>query len=112
MAALWVFLSRTDLGRAIRAVGQDRQVARLLGINDRVVYTYAFGISTAIMGIAAAALLPFYYTHPAVGTSFSTPLRPDVTPVVYPTRANLYGGPRVLRTPPWWPSGINYVDLN
>lgn len=70
VVALWVFLSRTDLGRAIRAVGQDRQVARLLGINDRVVYTYAFGISTAIMGIAAAALLPFYYTHPAVGTSF------------------------------------------
>ena len=70
VAGLWVFLSRTDLGRAIRAVGQDRQVARLLGINDRVVYTYAFGISTAIMGIAAAALLPFYYTHPAVGTSF------------------------------------------
>lgn len=68
--ALWLFLTRTDLGRAIRAVGQDRQVARLLGINDRVIYNYAFAISTAIMGIAAAALLPFYYTHPSVGTSF------------------------------------------
>jgi branched-chain amino acid transport system permease protein len=67
---LWAFLTRTDLGRAIRAVGQDRQVARLLGIDDRVIYNYAFGISTAIMGIAAAALLPFYYTHPSVGTTF------------------------------------------
>ena len=70
LAALWAFLSRTDLGRAIRAVGQDRQVARLLGINDRVIYNYAFGISTAIMGIAAATLVPFYYIHPGVGTSF------------------------------------------
>jgi branched-chain amino acid transport system permease protein len=70
VTALWVFLSRTDLGRAIRAVGQDRQVARLLGINDRVIYNYAFGISTAVMGIAAATLLPFYYIHPGVGTSF------------------------------------------
>jgi branched-chain amino acid transport system permease protein len=70
VAALWAFLSRTDLGRAIRAVGQDRQVARLLGINDRVIYNYAFGISTAVMGIAAATLLPFYYIHPGVGTSF------------------------------------------
>jgi len=35
-----------------------------------VIYNYAFGISTAVMGIAAAALVPFYYTHPAVGTSF------------------------------------------
>jgi branched-chain amino acid transport system permease protein len=70
VAALWAFLSRTDLGRAIRAVGQDRQVARLLGINDRVIYNYAFGISTAVMGIAAATLVPFYYIHPGVGTSF------------------------------------------
>jgi branched-chain amino acid transport system permease protein len=70
VTALWAFLHHTDLGRAIRAVGQDRQVARLLGINDRVIYNYAFGISTALMGIAAAALVPFYYTHPAVGTSF------------------------------------------
>ncbi|MBM3484221.1 MAG: branched-chain amino acid ABC transporter permease [Alphaproteobacteria bacterium] len=70
VALLWAFLTRTDLGRAIRAVGQDRQVARLLGIDDRVIYNFAFGISTAIMGIAAAALLPFYYTHPAVGTTF------------------------------------------
>src|SRR5829696_5543914 len=68
--AVWAFLSRTDLGRAIRAVGQDRQVARLLGINDRVIYNYAFGISTAVMGIAAATLVPFYYIHPGVGTSF------------------------------------------
>lgn len=70
VASLWAFLTRTDLGRAIRAVGQDRQVARLLGINDRVIYNYAFGISTAVMGIAAAALVPFYYIHPGVGTSF------------------------------------------
>jgi branched-chain amino acid transport system permease protein len=70
VAALWAFLSRTDLGRAIRAVGQDRQVARLLGINDRVIYNYAFGISTAVMGVAAATLVPFYYIHPGVGTSF------------------------------------------
>jgi branched-chain amino acid transport system permease protein len=70
VSALWLVLGHTDLGRAIRAVGQDRQVARLLGINDRVIYNYAFGLSTAVMGIAAATLVPFYYTHPGVGTSF------------------------------------------
>lgn len=70
VVALWLFLTLTDLGRAIRAVGQDRVVARLMGINDRVVFNYAFGISTALMGIAAAVLVPFYYTHPSVGTSF------------------------------------------
>jgi branched-chain amino acid transport system permease protein len=67
---LYLFFMRTDLGRAIRAVGQDRQVARLLGIDDRRVYNLAFAISAALMGVAAAVLVPFFYTHPAVGTSF------------------------------------------
>lgn len=67
---LYLFFTRTDLGRAIRAVGQDRQVARLLGIDDRRIYNVAFALSAALMGIAAAALVPFFYTHPGVGTSF------------------------------------------
>jgi branched-chain amino acid transport system permease protein len=70
VAALYLFLTRTDLGRAIRAVGQDRQVARLLGIDDRRIYNYAYAISTALMGVAAAVLVPFYYTHPGVGLTF------------------------------------------
>jgi branched-chain amino acid transport system permease protein len=69
-AALYWFFTHTDLGRAIRAVGQDREVARLIGIDDARIYNYAFGISTALMGVAAAVLVPFYYTHPSVGTSF------------------------------------------
>src|SRR5258706_1054455 len=69
-SALYVFFTRTDLGRAIRAVGQDRQVARLLGIDDRRIYNVAFALGTALMGIAGAILAPFYYTHPAVGTTF------------------------------------------
>ncbi|HUN46288.1 MAG TPA: branched-chain amino acid ABC transporter permease [Stellaceae bacterium] len=67
---LYLFFTRTDLGRAIRAVGQDRQVARLLGIDDRRIYNVAFALGSALMGIAGAILAPFYYTHPAVGTTF------------------------------------------
>jgi branched-chain amino acid transport system permease protein len=69
-AALYLFFTRTDLGRAIRATGQDREVARLMGIDDSRIYNVAFGLSTGLMGIAAAILVPFYYVHPAVGTSF------------------------------------------
>ena len=69
-AALYLFFMRTDLGRAIRATGQDREVARLMGIDDFRVYNVAFGLSAALMGIAAAILVPFFYVHPAVGTSF------------------------------------------
>ena len=69
-AALYGFFTRTDLGRAIRAVGQDREVARLLGINDRHVYNIAFALGTGLMGVAGAMLVPFFYTYPAVGTTF------------------------------------------
>ena len=69
-AGLWLFFTRTDLGRAIRATGQDRQAARLMGIDDRRIYNVAFGLSAGLMGIAAAVLVPFFYVHPGVGTSF------------------------------------------
>ncbi len=69
-AALYLFFTRTDLGRAVRATGQDREAARLMGIDDFRVYNVAFGLSAGLMGIAAAILVPFYYVHPAVGTSF------------------------------------------
>lgn len=68
--ALYGFFTRTDLGRAIRAVGQDREVARLLGINDRHVYNIAFALGTGLMGVAGAMLVPFFYTYPGVGTTF------------------------------------------
>ena len=67
---LYVFFTRTDLGRAVRATGQDREVARLMGINDARIYGVAYALSAALMGIAAAVLVPFFYVHPAVGTSF------------------------------------------
>ncbi|HEV8675235.1 MAG TPA: branched-chain amino acid ABC transporter permease [Methylomirabilota bacterium] len=69
-AGLWLFFTRTDLGRAVRATGQDRQAARLMGIDDRRIYNVAFGLGAALMGVAAAVLVPFFYVHPAVGTSF------------------------------------------
>ncbi|MFO0889765.1 MAG: hypothetical protein U0790_11570 [Isosphaeraceae bacterium] len=46
------------------------------------------------------------------GTSSSTPNLPSLSPVVYPTPANYYYGPRVNRTPPSWSSGMNWIDQN
>lgn len=68
--ALELFLTKTDLGRAIRATGQDREAARLMGLDDFQIYKIAFGIGAAVVGIAAALLIPFNYVHPSVGTVF------------------------------------------
>jgi branched-chain amino acid transport system permease protein len=67
---LELYLRRTNFGRAIRATSQDREAARLMGIDDYLVYKITFGIGTVILGFAAAFLSPFYFIHPAVGDLF------------------------------------------
>ncbi len=64
------FLTRTDLGKSIRATGQDREAVRLMGVNDFRVYNVSFGICFAVLGIAAALMIPMYYVHPAAGKIF------------------------------------------
>jgi len=66
---LWV-VSRTDLGRAIRAVAREKQGARLVGIDVDHVYAMSFGIGLACLGAAACFLLPAYYVNPQVGSGF------------------------------------------
>ncbi len=68
MAALYFFISRTKTGRAMRAVGEDREIASLMGINvDRVIVT-TFAIGGALAG-AAGILFVFIFNqvHPFMG---------------------------------------------
>lgn len=69
-ALLMLLITRTDLGRAIRAVAKERQGARLMGIDVEHVYAMSFGIGLACLGAAACFLLPAYYVNPQVGAGF------------------------------------------
>lgn len=68
---LYVFLTRTKSGRAMRATAQNREVASLMGVNISRIYTLAFGIGTACVGAAGTLLSTFYYISPTVGTVFT-----------------------------------------
>ena len=68
--AIHLFLQRTSTGRAIRATSLDREAASLMGINAYKIYNLAFGIGTAVAGVAAVALVPFYNVFPTVGVLF------------------------------------------
>ena len=67
---LLLIVTRTDLGRAIRAVAKEKQGARLMGIDVEHVYAMSFGIGLACVGAAACFLLPAYYVNPQVGAGF------------------------------------------
>lgn len=69
-ALLWVFLHTTDLGRAMRAASQNRDVAMLMGINPNRVFAVAFGTALALAGAAGSLLMPFYSAYPFVGQVF------------------------------------------
>jgi branched-chain amino acid transport system permease protein len=69
-ALLLLLVTRTDLGRAIRAVAKEKQGAKLMGIDVDHVYAMSFGIGLACLGAAACFLLPSYYVNPQVGGGF------------------------------------------
>ena len=69
-ALLMVFIQRSDLGRAIRAVAKEPMGAKLMGIDVEHVYAMSFGIGLACLGAAACFLLPAYYVNPQVGSGF------------------------------------------
>lgn len=65
-----LFLKKTRIGSAIRATGQDRGAASILGINSLRIYCISFGLGMATLGVAGALLVPQYYVYPAVGDIF------------------------------------------
>ncbi|MDF2097296.1 branched-chain amino acid ABC transporter permease [Aquibaculum arenosum] len=70
VVGLHYYLQRTQTGRAIRAVAQNRDAAQLMGINVNWIYVLTFGIGAACVGLAASLVAPLYPTQPTSGTYF------------------------------------------
>jgi branched-chain amino acid transport system permease protein len=67
---LFLVLTRTDTGRAMRAVAKERTGAALVGIDVKHVYAVTFAIGCACLAISACLLLPSFYVNPRVGNAF------------------------------------------
>ena len=71
LAALYLFLERTLIGKALLATAANRLAALLVGINVTVVLALAFGVSAAIGAIAGVLITPITLTRYDVGTLFA-----------------------------------------
>ena len=68
--ALSLFLSHSDMGRAIRATAQHRDAAALSGIDVPKIYNITFGLGCAVLGIIGSLMVPFYPVSPSLGIAF------------------------------------------
>ena len=67
MAGLGLFLARTRWGMAIRAVAQDLDAARLMGVPVGKLYPLTMGLASALAGIAGVFLGGLYFAYPQAG---------------------------------------------
>jgi branched-chain amino acid transport system permease protein len=83
IVALTLVLSRTTVGRQLRAASEDFAMTRLLGVPANRVIAYAFAISGALAGVAGILL--------TINTATVTPTF-GVTPVIIAFVATVIGG--------------------
>ena len=62
-----LFVTRTFIGRAMRAVSQNREAAQVLGIDVRFIALVTFSVSAALAGLAAALIAPLQTISPTMG---------------------------------------------
>lgn len=60
MAALWLLVQRTSLGRAMRATAQSKEVAALMGVNVDRVISATFLIGSALAAVAGVMVSAYY----------------------------------------------------
>jgi branched-chain amino acid transport system permease protein len=70
MLGLALFLKKTYLGIAIRAISQDRAIMPLMGVNPGRIYLITSAIGGGLAGLAACLLVLQYDVHPAIGLTF------------------------------------------
>jgi branched-chain amino acid transport system permease protein len=74
MAGLHFFVSRTRLGKAMRATAQDAEAARMMGVDVDGVILMAFFLGSALAG-AAALIFGLYYNYTSFIIGYTAGLR-------------------------------------
>lgn len=69
--ALWVFFTKTLIGRALLATSNNQLAARLVGINTKSLMTLSFALSAAIGALAGILITPITMTSYDIGLSLA-----------------------------------------
>lgn len=67
----YLFLSRTRLGKAIRAAAQDSEAAGLMGVNIKKVLALCFGFGALMAGLGGTLISMSYNIQPTMGLEYT-----------------------------------------
>jgi len=70
MIGVYLYLKKSYLGTAIRAIAQDRAIMPLMGVNPDRIFLVTSALGGGLAGLAACLLVLQYDIHPAIGLSF------------------------------------------
>ncbi len=69
--AIYWFLEKNRHGKAIRAASQDKEMARLVGIDIRKVYALTFALGAGITGMAGGLISTYFVIDPQMGLPYT-----------------------------------------
>lgn len=67
VVALYLFINKTKMGAAMRAIEQDKEAAALQGVNVNVINAVAFAVGFALAAAAGALMAPIFKLDPMMG---------------------------------------------
>lgn len=67
IVSIYALMYRTDFGRALRALADDRMVATAQGLRPKVLFPTAFALATGLAGLTGALVTPILSLAPHVG---------------------------------------------
>ncbi|SIT72813.1 amino acid/amide ABC transporter membrane protein 1, HAAT family [Ectothiorhodosinus mongolicus] len=68
LLATWYLMLRTEYGKKLRAVIQNKEISECYGIPSQKVYALTFAYGAALAGIAGALITPLVSVTPSMGT--------------------------------------------
>ncbi len=71
MTLLYLFLQYTRLGKSIRAAAQNKEAARIVGIEINMIYAITFAICIGLTGVAGGLISPTQAIFPFMGVPFT-----------------------------------------
>ena len=114
VVALYLLLTRTNVGAILRAGIENREMVKVLGININKVFLFTFGLGAYLAGLAGGLATPIWGLTPTMGfdilpISFAIVVVAGLGSILGAIAAGILIGVAQSLTTIWWPEAANVV---